>query len=124
MIDKNIGNRIKELRINKNWSQMEFADYLHTSQSAVQRIEAGETSIWAKYLQELLEIFDIKLDDLIHSSDNCIQINNDNTVVTSNQQINVHSVSDKLIELYEHRIQILEEKIRSLQSRLEGSANT
>ncbi|MFC6246349.1 helix-turn-helix transcriptional regulator [Flavobacterium psychroterrae] len=38
-----VGNKLKELRKNRNLSQEQVADYLTISQSAYARIESGES---------------------------------------------------------------------------------
>jgi transcriptional regulator with XRE-family HTH domain len=44
-IQKNLGNRIRELRQKKGWSQEEFADRCEVHRSFMGVIERGETNL-------------------------------------------------------------------------------
>ena len=54
-----IVNRIKYLRKIKNISTQEMSNRLNIDLSAYHRLESGRTFTWAKYLNELLIIFEI-----------------------------------------------------------------
>jgi transcriptional regulator with XRE-family HTH domain len=58
-----ITSKIRELRLKKGLNHQEMADKLHITKSAYQRLEAGETYSWAKYLDELLGVFELSAKD-------------------------------------------------------------
>ena len=57
-MNKEITEKIKKLRTAKGINQTEMADKLNITRSAYQKLETGENSAWAKYLDELMDILD------------------------------------------------------------------
>ena len=57
-MNKEISEKIKKLRIAMGINQSEMAEKLNVTRSAYQKIESGESYSWAKYLNELMSIFD------------------------------------------------------------------
>ncbi|MCL2596133.1 MAG: helix-turn-helix domain-containing protein [Paludibacter sp.] len=57
-MNREITEKIKRLRISKGIKQTEMADKLNITRSTYQKIETGEGYAWAKYLNELMDIFD------------------------------------------------------------------
>ena len=58
------GQRIKELRKERKMSQMELAQALAVSTSAVQKWESGASEPGAKLLRKMAELFAVSIDDL------------------------------------------------------------
>jgi transcriptional regulator with XRE-family HTH domain len=56
-LNKLITTKIKKLRVEKGYTQEEMAEKLHLTRSAYANIEQGDTYSWAKYLNELMIIF-------------------------------------------------------------------
>lgn len=110
-MNKAIGNKLKDLRKQKGWSQEQVADYLNVSQSTYARIENGESHSWASHLAKISEVFEIQPEDLI-VKDKIIINNNQNGGVGYAETVN--QLSDKLIEQYENRINELKELIQIL----------
>jgi transcriptional regulator with XRE-family HTH domain len=54
-----IVDKIKRLRLQKGLNHADMADKLNITRSAYQRLEIGETYSWAKYLEEILHIFEM-----------------------------------------------------------------
>jgi transcriptional regulator with XRE-family HTH domain len=61
----NISDRIKFMRIFKNWTQEDMAEKLNMALSGYSKIERGETDIHFSRLQQIADIFDIELSYLI-----------------------------------------------------------
>ena len=60
MIDKTkIGKQIKELRLSRGWKQVEVADKVGLSRSAISNIEAGKRAMTLSTLKRFCEIFQI-----------------------------------------------------------------
>jgi transcriptional regulator with XRE-family HTH domain len=117
-----IGNKIRRLRENKGFSQEEMAERLQISRSAYSRIESGETNSWVNHIEKLCKELDMKVEDLLITSDNNINTNQDNAsaVQTSTHQdthITINQLSEKVIELYEERIKELKEQVEFWKSK-------
>lgn len=60
MIDKErIGRQLKELRIARGWRQVEVADKVGLSRSAISNIEAGKRALTLSTLKKFCEVFKI-----------------------------------------------------------------
>lgn len=62
-------NRIKELRIDKNWTQAELGCMLGVNQTAIGKYERGELEPNIETLKKLCIIFDCSIDYLIGFAD-------------------------------------------------------
>ena len=63
------GERLKELRIEKNVTQKELADYLEIAINAYQRYEYDQRAMNIKTLTALADYFDVSIDYLVGRSD-------------------------------------------------------
>jgi transcriptional regulator with XRE-family HTH domain len=116
-----IGTRIRTFRTNKGLSQEEIADRLHISQSAYSRIENGESNNWINLIDKLCNVLEVKPEELF-TSEGLVQNNSDNASAVQNHtqhdtHITINHLSDKVIELYEEKIRMLEAEIKQLQDR-------
>ena len=123
MDNNKIGTRIRTLRMGKGFSQKEIADLLHISPSAYSRMENGESNNWVHYIDTFCNIFKIKPEDLF-TSEGFTQNNGDNASAVQNHtqhdtHITINHLSDKVIELYEEKIEILKQEIISLKRKME-----
>ena len=59
----NIGNKIKELRMEKGLSQMQLAKLIGVSQKAVDYWERSVNEPKASYIIKLVKVFDISFDE-------------------------------------------------------------
>ncbi len=98
------------MRKEKNLSQEQVADYLHTSQSTYARMESGKSNSWAIYLVAISELFEIQPEDLI-----CQNLTKTNHTKKNENAIQVHQLSEKLITQFEKRIADKEAMIQLLQ---------
>ncbi len=69
--DKQIGERVRALRLSKGWSQEQLAAKLQTggcdvTRSGVAKLEVGQRHFYAKELAVLKKIFRISYDDLLN----------------------------------------------------------
>lgn len=60
-----VGNKLKNLRKDKNMSQEQVADFLNISQSAYARMERGESTSWASHFTKICELFEIAPEELV-----------------------------------------------------------
>lgn len=62
----NVGNRIKQIRKQKNLTQSKMAEFLdYTNERQLQRIENGETGCTVDKLMEIAQILDTSTDYLL-----------------------------------------------------------
>ena len=113
-----VGNKLKKLRKNKNFSQEDMADYLNISQSAYARMENGESHSWASHINDICRVFEISPEELVKSES--VVINNNQQGGSSNNAIVIDQLSEKLIEQYEERIKELKEVIENLKANKKG----
>lgn len=60
MIDKErIGKQLKELRLARGWRQVEVADKVGLSRTAISNIEAGKRALTLSTLKKFCEVFQI-----------------------------------------------------------------
>lgn len=111
-----IGNKLKQLRKQKGFSQEQVADYLYISQSAYARMENGESHSWANHIEKICEIYEITPEELF-KNDNII-IGNIGTNNGVGYAEVVNQLSEKLIEQYEKRLQEKDELIKELKNKL------
>lgn len=62
---KEVGKRIKELRIAKNWNQQKLADEADLTQSAIAQFEKGERLPSTTALRSMAEAFEISMESLL-----------------------------------------------------------
>lgn len=118
-----VSEKIKRLRKAKGLSQEEIADKLHISQSAYARIETGESQSWATHLEKISEIFEVKPESfLTDETNNLEQENTDQKGGMAFQFVGtintINSLSEKLTEQYEERIQELKSIISELKEEI------
>lgn len=108
---KNIGLKIRKLRELKGFSQEYMADKLSVSQRAYSKLERNETKLDWNKITDISSILEIEPLDLVSFDDNLI-FNN----CSQSGKINIqHNHTDeKLISLYEKRMEKLEEEVRFL----------
>ena len=122
-----IVTKIRKLRKEKGFSQPQMAEKLNIDQSAYARLEQGETNSWAKYLENLLHIFEITPEKFFEGMETNVVINNHNECTYSGNSNVEHQHSpnqelyDKLMEQYEKRLQDKDEQIALLKNLLDKS---
>ncbi|MEP6804156.1 MAG: helix-turn-helix transcriptional regulator [Flavobacterium sp.] len=102
-----VGNKLKELRKNKNLSQEQVADYLTISQSAYARIESGESHSWASHILKICTIFEITPEELFHLD----------SKKNESSRETIYQLSDDIIEQYEEKIKELRKVIKDLKKK-------
>ena len=118
--------RIKKLRRNKGLTQPEMAEKLNIAQSAYARLEQGDTSTWAKYFEDLLQIFEITPEKFFEGIETKVVINNHNDCTYSGDSNVEHQhtanqeLYEKLMEQYEERLKDKDEQIELLKSMLDS----
>ncbi len=63
------GKRIKELRIERGYTQQELADILHTSQKTISKYELESTDLNTAMIEKICKLFDVSSDYLLGIDD-------------------------------------------------------
>ena len=58
-MNNQIAAKIRKIRKEKGITQLQMAEHLHIDISAYTRLETGVTSTWAKYLENILSVFEL-----------------------------------------------------------------
>ena len=69
-MDKEIGKRLREMRLNAKLSQTKVAAVVGSRQSAVARFESGEAHVPADVMVGYADYFDVSLDYIFGRTDN------------------------------------------------------
>lgn len=116
------GERIKNLREERNYSQQYLATKLGISQKAYSKIETGETKLSVDNLLKIAEILETTINDILETNGSTVY-NNFSTHNGEGIVIN-KAVSDKINELYEKIISAKNEEIQRLQQQNETLLNS
>jgi transcriptional regulator with XRE-family HTH domain len=106
------------LRTEKGFSRQEMADRLHIDLSAYTRLENGKTYSWAKYLEDLLAVFEISIESFFEGLNASLTIKNKNGSFGSNT-LNIEHLHAENKEANEKLINTLKEEIAFLRKLLE-----
>lgn len=109
-MSKNIGEKIRQIRDLKGFTQEYISDKLGISQRAYSKIERNEIKIDWEKITEISKVFEIDPMDLISFDDNLIFNNCTQSGKFVNSQANFN-IPEKLIEQYESRIESLEKEL-------------
>ncbi|MDR3226244.1 MAG: helix-turn-helix domain-containing protein [Prevotellaceae bacterium] len=112
-----IGNKIRNLRIERNLSPIQVADMLEISESAYCRYETDKNSPSLDLFKKIAQIYNKEIVDLL--PDNCVYQENKDYSVGINGGV-INHLFDKIVELYENQISELKEQIRELEKEKES----
>jgi transcriptional regulator with XRE-family HTH domain len=112
---KPIGNKIRQIRELKGYSQEYIAEKLGVSQRAYSKLETNETKLDWQKITKIAEILNVEPTDIVNFDDNLI-FNNCNQSGKFEQFIN--QLPERLIDRYEKHIQILEDELIFLREEL------
>lgn len=105
-IYKKFGKRLKDIRMSKDITQIQMANDLNISQTAVVQYEAGSRKVPLSMLKKFASYFSMSLDDLVDP--NSINTNNDIHTVTNDKTINDDNIGHILFSKYPSLIKFYE----------------
>lgn len=124
-LKRQIGLKIKQLRIIKGWSRQQAADELDMSVTGYGSIERGETDMCITRLAQIAEIFEIELSDLLGLTEknifNFTKIHNTECLIGINSAPSDLNLKYELKELqlirqsHEKEIEYLKQQVAQLQ---------
>ena len=109
-----IGNKIKKLRELKGFKQEYMAERLGVSQQSYSKLESEKTDVPFSKIEQLAEIFQIKPEELIAFDEKVVFYLNAQ-YTTANNGVYNNNFPEKMQQLYEDKIKLLEEKVIWLQ---------
>jgi len=118
---ENFAKKIAELRKGKGISQEQLACDLNISQSSVSNYESGTTTPDTEILKRIADYFQVPASYLF-SDDRLIFSTNTNNGGNSGYMVNcsLNTIAEKLIELYEFRLNEQAEQIAFLKNMMEN----
>ena len=116
-----IGNKIKNIRELKNFTQEYMAEKLDISQAAYSKLEKGDIKVSSEKLSQIAKILDVNPED-ITSFDSQKYFNSFNNVKGSNNgSIIIGADETELIKkLYEDKISLLEKLLNNTEKELKN----
>jgi transcriptional regulator with XRE-family HTH domain len=105
-----IGNKLRQLRINKGYSQEYMAEILAVSQKTYSNMENDKTSISIEALKKIAEEYRVNILKLL--SDEKIMVQQNNFLdLSSKQEIIYNHTTDELINQLKSRIEDLKNSL-------------
>jgi transcriptional regulator with XRE-family HTH domain len=117
-MSKNIGEKIRQIRELKGYSQEYISGKLGISQRADSKIERNEIKIDWNKITDISQIFGIDPMELVSFDDNLVFNNCTQSGKFVNSQATLN-LPEKLVEQYEARIQELEKQVSFLRNMME-----
>jgi|SRR5690554_1924075 len=114
---KEIGEKLRQIRKLKGYSQEYMAHRMKISQRAYSKIENNETRIDWEKLSEISNILKIKPSDITNFDDNLVF---HNCTQSGKFEQFINQLPEKMITQYEERIKHLEEEIAFLRKQLQN----
>lgn len=91
---KQLGDSIKLLRKNNNYSQLELAKLINSSQASVNKWEHGISDPSSFYILALSKVFKISTDDLINN--NFIMQQNNIDITKTFHKVDIHETNETI----------------------------
>lgn len=107
-----IHEKLKRIRLCKNWSQEEMAEKLGYSVNGYAKIERGETAIKAEKLNEIAEILGVELQQLLNLNDK--NIFNIIDVSSNSPQNNIYLTETQCVHELEKAHLLLRERDKEI----------
>lgn len=105
-----IGNKLRQLRINKGYSQEYMAEILAVSQKTYSNMENDKTSISIEALKKIAEEYRVNILKLL-SDEKIVMQHNNFLDLSSKQEIIYNNITDELINQLKSRIEDLKNNL-------------
>ena len=102
-----IGQRVKQARIDKGYTQAELGEVIGCSNNHMSHIETGNTKLSLPVFVSLAEALDVRTDELLHNSDD-----------VSRERL-LAEIGDVLCRCDENRARVLLSAIKSIKSAMD-----
>ena len=111
-----LGEKLKQARLTKNFSQEYMAEVLQISQKTYSNFENNKTKPDFSQIEQISKVLETSILEFL--TDNSFQFNTQNNSGVNNGFV-VNNLSEKLIEQYELRIKKIEEENKYLKNLLD-----
>ena len=116
--------KIRLLRKEKGFDSIDMAEKLHITKSAYERLESGKTLTWSKYLEDILNIFEITIEDFFNDIGSKVSITNKkgaygNSYIAKKNIFDNKETYEKLENLYKGIIKEKNDEIQYLKNCIE-----
>lgn len=111
-----LGEKLKQARLKKNFSQEYMAEMLNVSQKTYSNFENDKTTPSFAQIETIAQLLETSILEFLSSERVSFNTNNSTGV---NNGLVINNLSEKLIEQYELRIKKQEEEIAYLKSLLD-----
>lgn len=95
-----LGDRLKQARINKGFSQADVAEFLHISRQSISRWETGKTYPDIDNLVELSRYYEVSIDELLTETKILQQEINEKTEQMNKNMEEIEEKQKKLTQLF------------------------
>ena len=112
-----LGEKLKQARLNKNFSQEYMAEVLDVSQKTYSNFENNKTSPSFSQIEEIAKTLGISVLEFLTDKEKYAFTYND--IKGGNNGYVINNLPEKLIEQYELRVKKLEEEVSYLKSLLD-----
>ena len=120
-MNNQIVTKIRKIRKEKGFTQLQMAERLNIDTSAYARLETGVTFTWAKYLEDILSIFELTPENFFEGIGSNITITNQSGSYGGNANVEHLHAENK--EAYLKLIERLEQENAHLKSEIDFLRN-
>ncbi len=118
---KNIGQKVRRIREEKQWTQEFIANKLEISQNTYSKIESGSIKLTIDRISELSKILDVPIEDMLSDDTKTFHLNNNH--IEKFYIENLQEENKGLVQSLKDQVKYLQEENQRLLKLIEISMN-
>jgi transcriptional regulator with XRE-family HTH domain len=118
---KNIGQKVRRIREEKQWTQEFIANKLEISQNTYSKIESGSIKLTIDRISELSKILDVPIEDMLSDDTKTFHLNNNH--IEKFYIENLQEENKGLVQSLKDQVKYLQEENQRLLKLIEISIN-
>lgn len=118
---KNIGQKVRRIREEKQWTQEFIANKLEISQNTYSKIESGSIKLTIDRISELSKILDVPIEDMLCDDTKTFHLNNNH--IEKFYIENLQEENKGLVQSLKDQVKYLQEENQRLLKLIEISLN-
>ena len=118
---KNIGQKVRRIREEKQWTQEFIANKLEISQNTYSKIESGSIKLTIDRISELSKILDMPIEDMLSDDTKTFHLNNNH--IEKFYIENLQEENKGLVQSLKDQVKYLQEENQRLLKLIEISMN-
>jgi transcriptional regulator with XRE-family HTH domain len=118
---KNIGQKVRRIREEKQWTQEFIANKLEISQNTYSKIESGSIKLTIDRISELSKILDVPIEDMLSDDTKTFHLNNNH--IEKFYIENLQEENKGLVQSLKDQVKYLQEENQRLLKLIETSIN-